>query len=407
VIALAFFCTLFAYAQYELIERPLLKLSSISSHLACLVVYALIAGIILINRHGQEAAVSVQMRRSTTTLLVGITSETIARAIAENEKIKRDCYHVLPIEPLECKQDAQMREIATKNGFDWLVKKLDNEKTKREPNFLYYCMIENKQGSSNNKTVMLLGNSFAARTLNGVLEALEGRYSKLYLFSRPICSPFDALNEGSDESKWQCSKAPGLSFLLAEALRPDWVFISQSMHTLNPCNESIGKNLHEDNCWLGLEAGLNRMAQISQHVFLIEPNVVSGYVSPATKAEGVPATIAKRLSIGKPINDITTSYAQVAGVMGLAWLRLSTHTCELKATCSMVPLQQEFCDGVKCRLYDPDTLFSYYCDDSHLSVYGARMAVPMLKRAILAVRSRDGSVYADEINGGGGSDNGG
>jgi hypothetical protein len=35
-LALAFFCTLFAYAQYELVDPPLLRLSTTRSHLACL-----------------------------------------------------------------------------------------------------------------------------------------------------------------------------------------------------------------------------------------------------------------------------------------------------------------------------------------------------------------------------------
>jgi hypothetical protein len=108
----------------------------------------------------------------------------------------------------------------------------------------------------------------------------------------------------------------------------------------------------------GARRWLNWLAQFSQHVFLIEPNVVPNNVWPGLADGGVPGTIAKRLANGKPIDDIAVTYERLAQKLGAVWLRHSGHTCERNATCTFIPVQQEFCNEVKCHLYDPETLFA-------------------------------------------------
>jgi hypothetical protein len=161
---------------------------------------------------------------------------------------------VLPTGPLECRQDALMRAVASGNGFDSLLQKLDSNSNA----WLHYCVVENRNQSGNDRTVMLLGNSFASRGTVGVLDALQGRFSKLYFFSRPSCTPFDSLDEDQD-AWWDCPKAHGLAFLLAEAIRPEWIFLEQSMHGLSPCIAPIdpdaGRPIREDKCWQGLDDG--------------------------------------------------------------------------------------------------------------------------------------------------------
>jgi len=211
---------------------------------------------------------------------------------------------------------------------------------------------------------------------------LQGQFSLLYFFSRPVCSPIDALIEGFSPD---CDETKGLSFKLVESLRPDWLFIEEEMQHFAPCSKDIeNPNIHEDKCWLALEEGLERLTRSTQYVFLIEPNSNPDVVwNKEVGHEGVPGTIAKRLSSGKPIDDITVSYGALSKYMASTWMRLSAHSCQRNATCSVVPLQEVLCDEVKCHLYDPETLFAYFCDAAHLSDYGARRMVPTLRRAII------------------------
>jgi len=100
-------------------------------------------------------------------------ADFIARAIEVNEQILRDCP-ALPISPFECVRDERMRKIAAASGYTALLQRLDNPHP-ADPvsqRWLHYCSIENKNHSSG-RVVMMLGNSFASRTIRAVIDALE------------------------------------------------------------------------------------------------------------------------------------------------------------------------------------------------------------------------------------------
>lgn len=328
----------------------------------------------------------------------------IPLAIAENQRIALECGS-LPVGGCD-PHDTKLPDISVLRRGNNPVLPVSKEPL-FDDHWTNYCAMQRAGNGSGRHTALVLGNSYAHRQVLAVADALGGHFSKLYLFTRAVCTPFASLNDEPVFEQWHCNITNHLPLLMARELRPDFIFLTTRIDHLPACSSEIASiaEARRDQCVARMEQEVWEFERHARHVFIVEPHVV-----PAAMAKGVgvldnvATVIARRLTQGQSIEDLylpnqvplhsllvgcnecevmCPRVQEVSQRLHKSRVRFSSIHC---TNCTFVPVQELFCDESRCNLYDPATMFSYYCDGHHLSEYGARKVTPMLRREIERVR---------------------
>uniref|UniRef100_A0AC35GM62 SGNH domain-containing protein n=1 Tax=Panagrolaimus sp. PS1159 TaxID=55785 RepID=A0AC35GM62_9BILA len=278
--------------------------------------------------------------------------KVIHPAVAGNQKIAHEC-NVLP-QDQDCNWDPILLEV------------MNN--TKPTKSGAHYCSYE----GTGNLTIFFTGNSFALRQLAAVKTALKSMYKKLYYVARPACLTFEFFNIGY-EKYWQCDELMNSTAKFLEKIKPDVLMISQKVSGNDQFKGRVNSIEVNDTTVVKLREYFQIWSPFVKKIYHIQPHPTL-WVNPAT-------SMARELANGASIERHFLTLGAVESRVGPGWWRIKSamRSCP---KCTPIEMNEAFVEDNKFFYHDRNTKLSYFCDNGHLSPFGANKMIPILRKVI-------------------------
>ncbi|KHN82376.1 O-acetyltransferase OatA [Toxocara canis] len=205
--------------------------------------------------------------------------------------------------------------------------------------------------------VAIFGNSFAHRALFAVVKAFGRRAKQIRLIANIGCPPFIGSTYPEDID---CAPFLNASVELLEDMKPDITFII--FRPFTPIDSPIIDLSKDDQ--------LNNIQRTIDRISLITKRIVLEYPLPVNKQRFyTPYLIEHLLDKNPSFDDVKIDYSFFWNNVKHIFKRLDSVKCK---NCDRIYTHKLFCDFKICRVFDPETLYSFFDMGSHYNDYAMK-----------------------------------
>uniref|UniRef100_A0A914QQ32 SGNH domain-containing protein n=1 Tax=Panagrolaimus davidi TaxID=227884 RepID=A0A914QQ32_9BILA len=232
---------------------------------------------------------------------------------------------------------------------------------------------------NSNKTIVILGNSFALNQSKGILKAIKEaktKFNKAYLLVVYGCNVLtgNLVLAGHQH----CTKVDKIHSNFLKELKPDVVIFSGRFDQIRGLRDPIPPEdeITKHKNYKQLQ-NILKYANFTKKFILIETNPVDTI----TRKYHSPLKISEDLLARREINQYIKYVKAYNETNYKAWEWVKTVTAKCK-NCKIVPTRDLFCDEKICNFVDIKSKLGLYCDESHITPRTSLKLIPRIKDAI-------------------------